>query len=125
FMFAMGDLTYLALPNEGWFFSAFYALWNFLMIIALIRQAPWSPFYQGPTLVVDSVGIQAGKWSATWEEIEKFDIAGVARHRCIAVYKKGLESEKQPHTVNGPLGASLQTVLEYLNARLEAPHMRH
>lgn len=120
-MFAVGILFFFwALLEKGWFRCAFFIFYNLLLIVGLARQAPWSPFYQGPSLIVDSVGVRADKWSATWEEIDKFDTAPSGRKLCVAIYTKNPKA-KQPFRVQGPIGDDLlQNVVRYLNARLEA-----
>lgn|GEM_PF-4870997 len=125
FELAMGCAFILwGLLDAGWFYSVFFILWNSGFIYALLRQAPWSPIYQGPNLIVDSVGVKAGKWSATWGEFEKFDLARSGRNPCLAVYKWNPGSEEQPHRIAEPLDADLRIVRQYLNARLEASRIQ-
>lgn len=90
---------------------------DWVIIYSFLSRVPIWPWYKGPTLIVDDAGLKTEKWFMQWDEIEAINTFRVGKGICIGIVKKGQRPWELPSLIEGPLGASMSEVVEYLQAR--------
>lgn len=114
-------IAYLGLRDNQWkrnfLPGGVFASMALIFLLNFLSRAPRCPWYLGPSLVVDNSGLKTRKWSISWGEIEKISTFKIGKGFAIGIVKKGQKSWEMPYMVDGPLGAKMNDVVGYLQAR--------
>ena len=123
-------LVFVAIPIAYVFYPSNYIIFfhwpwvsgliAFALLMSLLRESRWSPFYAGAPLTVSPSGV-AGRggwlgddWSLNWDQIDYVDWGRYG----LFFYKKGRNSWDVPYRQSGPLGVGYPAAASYINARL-------
>ena len=108
------------LPFFHWWWSSALVLLAILMLI--LRNVSWSPFYRGPTVVIspNEVRGRGGMGHAPWRvSLEAVERADWGRNG-LFVYVKGMKSYDVPYMQVGPFSTSVRTVARCINERISS-----
>jgi hypothetical protein len=89
------------------------------LAIAILRNSPWSPFYLGPTLRVDSTRICGPggwfhpAWRVTWSQFARAE----AGRNGIFIYRNDVEPWREPLMQVGPFNYAGGSIVKIINRR--------
>jgi len=122
FIALLAGVAFLGLRDDQWkknfLPGGLVALMDCMFFYNFISRVPLWPWYRGPTLIVDHSGLKTEKWFIPWGEIEKIGAFRVGKATQIGIVKSGQRSWELPYLVEGPLGAPMNDVVRYLQARM-------